>query len=94
MSSRSKPAPAPMAGQTLDRLFLDCSKLETLVSSIREAMDRLDPAVDSGMVTAEHLMNLAFRIENAERGLIAIAHQIGDTASSVIDRRKQAALIH
>jgi hypothetical protein len=94
MSSRPKPAPAPISGQTLDRLFLDCAKLETLVSSIKEAMDRLDPAVDSGMVTAEHLMNLAFRIENAERGLIAIAHQIGDTASSVVDRRKQAALIH
>ncbi|MEL6963961.1 MAG: hypothetical protein AAFO01_14500 [Pseudomonadota bacterium] len=83
-----------MPGQTLDRLFLDCAKLESLVSSIKQTMDRLDPAVDSGMVTAEHLMNLAFRIENAERGLIAIAHQIGDTASSVIDRRKQAALVH
>jgi hypothetical protein len=94
MSSRAKPVPATISGQTLDRLFLDCAKLETLVLSIRDAMDRLDPAVDSGMVTAEHLMNLAFRIENAERGLIAIAHQIGNTASSVIDRRKQAILIH
>lgn len=94
MTSKPRSASSPFAGETLDRLFLDCAELETLVSSIRQAMDRLDPAVDSGFVTAEHLMNLAFRIENAERGLIAIAHQIGDTASDVIDRRKRMAVVH
>jgi len=94
MTSKPRLAASPFSGDMLDRLFLDCAALETLVTSIRQSMDALDPAVDSGFVTADHLMNLAFRIENAERGLITIAHQISDTATTVIDRRKMAAAIH
>lgn len=88
MTSTTFPIPLPLKGDSLDRLFHDCAELETLVASIRQTIGDLDPAVDSGLVTAEHLMNLAFRVENAERGLIAIAHQIGDTAATVVHRRK------
>ena len=94
MALKSPTISAPHSGDALDRLFLDCSELETLVISIRQAIDALDPAVESGFVTAEHLMNLAFRIENAEHGLIAIAHQIGNTAEAVIERRRVTASIH
>lgn len=94
MTSKLKSASSPFSGETLDGLFHNCAELEALVLSIRHAMDRLDPGVDSGFVTAEHLMNLAYRIENAERGLIAIAHQISDTASNVIHRRKKIAAVH
>ncbi|MEZ5932317.1 MAG: hypothetical protein R3F54_10250 [Alphaproteobacteria bacterium] len=82
------------AGEALDRLFHECAELETLVASIRQSMDELNPAVDSGFVTPEHLMNLAFRIENAEHGLIAIAHHIDDMATAVIKRRKAAGRAH
>lgn len=78
----------------LDRLFHECAELETLIGSIRQKMDELGPAVNSGLVTAEHLMNLAFRVENAEHGMIAIAHQISDTATAVIDRRNTATVTH
>lgn len=94
MPSKPSPASLPFSGDMLDQLFLDCAALETLVVSIRQAMAELNPAVDSGVVTAEHLMNLAFRIENAEHGLITIAHQISDTATSVIDRHKLLAMVH
>ena len=88
MPSPALSMPSPLTGDSLDRLFHDCAELETLVASIKQTIGDLDPAVDSGLVTAEHLMNLAFRIENAERGLIAIAHQIGETAATVVHRRK------
>lgn len=91
MTSKIHPIPSPLSGDALDKLFLDCADLETLVASIRQVVDKLGPAVDSGLVTAEHLMNLAYRIENAERGLIAIALQIGDTATTLIDRRRMTA---
>ena len=94
MPSKPSPASLPFTGAMLDQLFSDCAALETLVASIRQAMSELNPAVDSGAVTAEHLMTLAFRIENAERGLITIAHQISDTATNVIDRRKMATMVH
>ena len=94
MPSKPSPASLPFSSDTLDQLFSDCATLETLVASIRQAMAELNPGVDSGAVTAEHLMNLAFRIENAERGLITVAHQISDTATSVIDHRKLAATVH
>ncbi|MGI9419444.1 MAG: hypothetical protein ACR2RA_16580 [Geminicoccaceae bacterium] len=90
MASHALPFPPPFTSDRLDRLFLDCAELETLVTSIRQSIGELDPAVDSGLVTAEHVMNLAFRIENAEHGLIAIARQIGDTATTLIERRKAA----
>ena len=92
----SKPSlvhPEPTS-ESLDRLFLECAELEALVASIRQTVVGLDPAVDSGLVTAEHLMNLAFRIENAEHGLIAIAHQVSDVAMTAIDRRRAARAIH
>jgi hypothetical protein len=82
------------AGDALDRLFSECAELETLVTTIRRTMDALDPAVDTGLVTPEHLMNLAFRIENAEHGLIAIANQIGQMATTVIKRRKAVGAVH
>lgn len=96
MTSTIHPIPSPrskeaLAGDALDQLFLDCADLETLLASIRQAVEKLGPAADTGLVTAEHLMNLAFRIENAERGLIAIAHQVGDTATTIIDRRRKTA---
>ncbi|MGI9489445.1 MAG: hypothetical protein ACR2RF_26870 [Geminicoccaceae bacterium] len=91
MTSNIHPLPSAFSGDDLDQLFLDCADLEQLVASIRQAIDKLGPAVDSGLVTTEHLMNLAFRIENTEQGLIAIAHQIGDTATTVIDRRRRSA---
>lgn len=81
-------------GDTLDRLFLDCAELEGLVASILQVIDRLSPAVESGLVTAEHLMNLAYRVEAAERGLVTIAHQIDNTASAMIQRRQGAAAVH
>lgn len=89
----SPPADDTLADNTLDRLFHECAELETLITSIRQTIDRLDPAVDSGLVTAEHLMNLAYRVENAEHGLIAIAHQISDTATAVIQRRNITAAV-
>lgn len=81
-------------GDALDQLFLDCAELEGLVASILQAIDGLSPAVDSGLVTAEHLMNLTYRIEAAERGLITVAHQIGDTVDSVVQRDRKAAPVH
>lgn len=80
-----------LSGEALDKLFLDCADLEQLISSIRQTVEKLGPAVDKGLVTPEHLMNLAFRIENAERGLIAVAHQVSDTATTMIDRRRMSA---
>ncbi len=91
MTSTLHPLASSLSSDDLDRLFLDCADLEQLVASIRLALDKLGPAIDSGLVTAEHLMNLAFRIENTERGLIAIAHQIGDNATTLIDRRRMTA---
>ncbi len=79
------------AGDALDQLFLDCSELEGLVASILQAVGALKPALDSGLLTAEHLMHLAYRIEAAERGLIAVAHHVSDTATSVIQQRYVAA---
>lgn len=94
MTSKPKFGPSQSDSDALDRLFFDCAELETLVASIRQSINALDPAVGSGRVTTEHLMNLAFRIENAEHGLIAISHQIGDAATTVIDRRKATAALH
>lgn len=91
MPSNIHPLPSALTSDDLDQLFVDCADLEQLVASIRQAIDRLGPAVDNGLVTAEHLMNLAFHIENTEQGLIAIAHQIGDTATTLIDRRRLTA---
>jgi len=81
MTSTPHPAPSPLTENALDRLFLECAELEGLITLIRKMIDELDPAVDSGLVTAEHLMILAYRIENAERGLIEIAHRFSDTAN-------------
>ncbi|MGI9434332.1 MAG: hypothetical protein ACR2Q4_05820 [Geminicoccaceae bacterium] len=81
-------------GDALDQLFLDCSELEALVTSIRQTIDGLSPAVDAGLVTAEHLLNLACRIEAAEQGLISVAHQIGNSASAVIEHRQRVASAH
>ncbi len=91
MTSNIHPFDSALSGEALDKLFLDCASLESLLSSVRQAVEKLGPAVDSGLVTPEHLMALAFRIENAERGLIAIAHQISDTATTMIDRRRMTA---
>ncbi len=88
MTSTAERIPSTLSSATLDKLFLDCGELETLITSIRQTIGRLGPAVDSGLVTPEHLMNLAFRIEKAERGLIDVSHQIGDTATTMIERRK------
>jgi hypothetical protein len=62
-----------------------------LVASILQAVDKLNPAVASGRLTAEHAMNLAFRIEAAERGLLSVTRQINDKASA--QRRQPAASI-
>ena len=82
--------PSPLTGNTLDQLFHDCTELETLITSIRQTIGKLDLAVESGLLTAEHLLNLAFRVERAEHGLIAIANQIDDTATGLIQRRQLA----
>lgn len=94
MTSKSSAKASPLNSDSLDRLFQDCAELETLVASIKQTTESLDLAVGTGLVTTEHLMNLAFRIENAERGLIAIAHQIGDTATTVVRRRQWTAAAH
>jgi len=94
MTSKPPAQASPLNSDSLDRLFHDCAELEMLVASIKQATERLDLAVDTGLVTTEHLMNLAFRIENAERGLIAIAHQIGDTATTVVHRGPWATAAH
>lgn len=97
MSSKSlttKNDTLPPTSDALDRLFLDCAALETLIAAIRDGIDHLDPGVDSGRVTTEHLMNLAFRIEAAEHGMLAIAHQISDTAISVIERHQRVSALH
>lgn len=78
----------------LDRLFTDCAALETLLASIRQSVGTLKPAANSGLVTAEHLMNLAFRIEHAEQSLITIAHELSDTAMAVINRGKETSVVH
>ncbi|MEM8951290.1 MAG: hypothetical protein AAGC99_18380 [Pseudomonadota bacterium] len=91
MTSPAMRVPSTLSSATLDKLFLDCAELETLITSIRQTFGALGPAVDSGLVTPEHLMNLAFRIENAERGLIEVSHQIDNTATTVIERRKRGA---
>ena len=88
MTSTTIRVPSTLSSATLDKLFHDCAELETLITSIRQAFGALDPAIDSGLVTPEHLMNIAFRIENAERGLIEVSHQIGDTATTMIERRR------
>jgi hypothetical protein len=75
------------ASDTLDQLFHDCTELESLVASILEGAGSLGPAVDSGLLTAEHLMNLTYRIEAAERGLDSVTREIGETASAVTQRR-------
>jgi hypothetical protein len=94
MTSKSPPQTPLAACDALDRLFLDCAELETRVASILQAIDRLSPAAESGTVTVERLMNLACRVEAAERGLIAISHQIDDAANAVIRRRaRQPSLI-
>lgn len=59
MASNIHPLPSALSGDDLDQLFLDCADLEKLVASIRQVTDKLAPAVDAGLVTAEHLMNLA-----------------------------------
>lgn len=94
MTTKTLPVSPSFGEEALDRLFLDCTELETAVASIRQAIDKLDPAVESGLVTAEHLMVLAFRIERAERGLITIAHRMGHTATSLIERRNTESVIH
>ena len=91
MTSNVHPLPSALTGDDLDQLFLDCAELETLLASIRQVVEKLGPSIGSGVVTAEHLMNLAFRIENAERGLIEIAHQVGDSASIMADRQRTTA---
>ncbi|MEM7042306.1 MAG: hypothetical protein AAF543_05805 [Pseudomonadota bacterium] len=88
MTSHSLPGSAALTSDILDQLFSDCAELEARIVAIRQAIEKLEPAVDAGLVTADHLMNLAFRVENAEHGLIAIAHQVSDTATTMIQRRK------
>lgn len=94
MASKSSSVPSPIDGDMLDRLFLDCLALETSIASISQAIDRLAPAVECGLVTAEHLMSLVYRIETAERGMIKVADRLGDTATSLIDRRRMATSVH
>ena len=88
MTSQSPRGTSALTSDDLDQLFSDCAELEARIVSIRHAMEKLEPAVDAGLVTAEHLMNLAFRVENAERGLIAVGHQVNDTATSMIRRHE------
>jgi hypothetical protein len=94
MMTKPKLVRTQPAGEALDELFHECAELETLVASIRQTMSDLNPAVDTGLVTPEHLMNLAFRVENAEHGLIAIARQINDMANTVIKRCKDGGAVH
>lgn len=94
MTSMSPTMPAQLAGDALDQLFLECAELESMVASIKQSIDRLEPAAETGLVTTEHLMNLAYRIEAAEHGLIAISHRIGDTAATMIRRRQATAPVH
>lgn len=92
----SKPALIDLvaANEKLDQLFLDCSELESLAASIMQAVDGLDPTVDSGALTIEHMMSLAFRIEATEQRLISVAQRIADAATTVIKNQYQKALIN
>ena len=92
----SKPALIDLmaANEKLDQLFLDCSELESLAASIMQAADGLDPTVDSGGLTIEHMMSLAFRIEATEQRLISVAQRIADAATTVIKNQCQKALVN
>lgn len=94
MPSTSPSIDPMITGDLLDQLFLDCSELESLVASIAPAVGGLKPAVEQGVLTVEHLMGLAYRIEAAERGLISVAHQISDAASAIIQHRQRATATH
>ena len=94
MTSKARPITPSLTEGKLERLLFDCSELETLVESIKETFDRLNPAVEADALSAEHLMNLAIRIENAERGLIAIAHRIDDSATHILRHRQTIAMVH
>lgn len=94
MTSKARPIASSLAEGKLERLLFDCSELETLVASIKETFDTLNPAVEADVLTVEHLMNLAINIENAERGLIEIAHRIDDNATDILRRRQTIAMVH
>jgi len=78
----------------LDQLFLDCTELETLLTAMKANIAKLDQGVASGLVTTEHLLTLAFRIETAERGMIDIAHGIDGTATNIARRRERTRALH
>ena len=83
-----------VASDPIDQLFSECATLESVLVAIKQSIEKLDPAVKSGRVTAEHLMTLAFRLETAERGMIDIAHRIDDTAVSVVHRHDSESDAH
>ncbi|MGI9510143.1 MAG: hypothetical protein ACR2QJ_12440 [Geminicoccaceae bacterium] len=94
MTSKPRSVISPCADDTLDLLFFDCVELETLVEAIKHRFDMLNTIADCGLMNAEHLMTLAVRIENAERGLITIAHQIDDSAANMMRRQQIATVVH
>lgn len=93
MTSKAQAIASSPARGKLERLLTDCSELETLVASIKETFDTLNPAEEDAL-TAEHLMNFAICIESAERGLIEIAHRIDDSATDILRRRQAIAMVH
>ena len=84
----------PKTNEALDQLLLDCAELESLMATMKTKIAKLDPAVESGRITAEHLLKLVLRIEAAERGMIDIAHHIDSAATNITRRHERMLALH
>ena len=84
----------PKSNSALDQLLSDCAELERLMAAMKTKLAKLDPAVQSGRITAQHLLTLVLRIEAAERDMIDIAHQIDSAATHVVRRHERMYALH